>query len=74
MHIQVVMDHSGDTRHPFNPTDATAVKNAQHLFLDLTRKGFSAVALGKDGKPGQLLREFDADVEETLFIPRLQGG
>ena len=68
------MDRSGDTRHSFDPADAAAVKNAQQLFLDLTGKGFSAVALGKDGKPGNLLREFDATVEETLFIPRLQGG
>jgi len=40
----------------------------------LTGKGFRAVALGKDGQPGKLLRNFDAEAEETLFIPQMQGG
>ena len=74
MHIQIVMDRSGDTRHSFDPTDTAAVKDAQQRFLELTGKAFSAVALGRNGKPGNLLREFDAAVEETLFVPRLQGG
>jgi hypothetical protein len=32
------------------------------------------VALGKDGGQGRLLGRFDPHVEETLFIPQLQGG
>jgi hypothetical protein len=32
------------------------------------------VALGRDGGPGKLLRKFDREVEQTLFIPQLQGG
>ena len=74
MHIQIVMDRSGDTRHSFNPADAAAVAHAQQRFHDLTGKGFRAVALAKDGQPGTLLREFDATVEETLFLPQLRGG
>jgi hypothetical protein len=74
MHMQIVMDQSGDTRHSFDPADAAAVTDAQQRFHDLTRKGFRAVALAKDGRPGTLLREFDTTVEETLFMPQLRGG
>jgi hypothetical protein len=32
------------------------------------------VALIGDGSPGKLSRKFDKEVEQTLFIPQLQGG
>ncbi len=47
---------------------------AEERFRELTGKGFRAVALGKDGGPGELLEKFDPNVEQTLFIPQLQGG
>ena len=74
MQVQIVMDRSGDTRHEFDAADASAVALAERRFRELTGKGFRAVALGKDGDPGELLRTFDPTVEETLFILQLQGG
>jgi hypothetical protein len=74
MAIQIVMDRSGDTRHEFDKADANTVALAEERFRQLTGKGFRAVALGKDGGPGELMRSFDPEVEETLFIPQLQGG
>jgi hypothetical protein len=32
------------------------------------------VALAKDNGQGRLVGRFDPQVEETLFIPQLQGG
>jgi len=74
MRLQIVMDRSGDTRHSFDSVDAAAVESARRRFGELTERGFRAVALARDGKPGALLREFDPTIEETLFIPQLQGG
>jgi hypothetical protein len=74
MNVQIVMDHSGDTRHEFDPANAEDVLRAKERFRQLTNNGFRAVALGKDGGPGTLLRQFDVEAERTLFIPRLQGG
>ncbi len=68
------MDRNGDTRREFDVADSTAVALAEARFRELTGKGFRAVALGKDGKPGELISEFDRKVEQTLFIPQLQGG
>jgi hypothetical protein len=74
MGVQIVMDRSGDTRHEFDVTDARAVGLAERRFKELTGKGFRAVALTKDGDQGRLVGRFDPNVEETLFIPQLQGG
>ena len=73
MHSQIIMDCHGDTRHEFDPADTTVV-DAEVRFRELTGKGFRAVALGKAGEPGRVLRSFDPTAEETLFIPQLQGG
>ena len=74
MSVQIVMDRSGDTRHEFDAADVKALARAEERFQELTGKGFRAVALGKDGERGELLRDFDPAVEQTLFIPQLQGG
>jgi hypothetical protein len=74
MGVQIVMDRKGDTRHEFDATDATAIALAKQRFEELTGLGFRAVALGKDGSPGELIRAFNPKVEQTLFIPQLQGG
>jgi hypothetical protein len=67
-----IMDRNGDTRHAFDPSHAKAIAAAEERFKKLTGRGF--VALGKDGGPGKLIRAFDPNVEETLFIPQLRGG
>jgi hypothetical protein len=74
MGVQIVMDRNGDTRYEFDVSDATAIALAEERFKELTGRGFRAVALGKDGEPGALIGKFDQKVEETLFIPQLQGG
>jgi hypothetical protein len=74
MHVHIVMDHHGDTRHEFDPANVEAVAGAELRFRELTGKGFRAVALGRGGEPGRLLEDFDKQAEQTLFIPQLQGG
>ena len=74
MNLQIVMDSCGDTRHEFDPANSVSIGEAAARFRQLTDEGYRAVALGKAGQPGTLLREFDAKVEQTLFIPQLQGG
>lgn len=74
MPTQIILDRTGDTRHTFDAADHAAVAEAEARFRELTGKGFRAAALGENGKPGRLLKEFDPTVERTLFIPALQGG
>jgi hypothetical protein len=73
MRAQIVMDTSGDTRHPFDPDDAMAVAEAEKRFAELTGVGFIAAKRTGNGT-SELIRHFDPTVQETLFIPRLVGG
>ena len=73
MATQIVMDHSGDSRHTFSLSDAEALVRAEERFTELTGKGFTAAV--RTG-PGEVTRigSFDPTAEETLFFPRIVGG
>jgi hypothetical protein len=42
MPTQIVMDHTGDTRHNFDAKDAQAILSAEQRFKKLTGRGFTA--------------------------------
>ncbi|WFU74849.1 hypothetical protein [Bradyrhizobium sp. CB2312] len=73
MALQIVMDHSGDSRHFFDNSNAEALAEAERHFLQFTLKGYTAAV--RKG-PGEITRisAFDPTAEETLFFPRLVGG
>lgn len=73
MAAQIVMDHTGDTRHEFDPKDAAAIAAAEARFKELTGLGFTAATRTGPGK-AELARSFDPTAPETIFFPRLQGG
>jgi hypothetical protein len=73
MATQIVMDNTGDTKHQFDLADDSAVAEAERRFRELTGAGFTAAKRLGDGKTA-VLRTFDPTAEQTLFIPRLQGG
>jgi hypothetical protein len=73
MATQIVMDHTGDSRHHFDVADARSVAEAEERFKILTGAGFTAAKRLAEGK-SEILKSFDPTAEETLFIPRLKGG
>jgi len=73
MATQIVMDHTGDTRHTFDAKDARALLKAEERFKELTLVGYTAAVRTTPGK-AELVRTFDPTAEETLFFPRLIGG
>ena len=73
MNVQIVMDTSGDTRHQFDPENASAVAEAERRFIELTGAGFIAAKRTGIGA-SELMRQFDPTAQETVFIPRLVGG
>jgi hypothetical protein len=73
MATQIVMDHSGDSRHEFDAQDTEALLEAETRFKDLTGAGFTAATRNRSGEPA-ITRAFDPTAEETLFFPRLVGG
>ena len=73
MAIQIVMDHTGDSRHYFNSDDTKALSEAEERFKSLIEDGYTAAARDPAGK-ATVTRSFDPAAEETLFFPRLVGG
>ena len=73
MATQIVMDHTGDTRHYFDAKDSQALAKAEERFKELTRLGFTA-AVRTAASEVTRVRSFDPTAEETLFFPRLVGG
>jgi len=73
MATQIVMDHTGDTRHSFNPDDVQALAKAEKRFNELTGMGFTAAVRTGPGEVSKIA-SFDPSAEETLFFPRLVGG
>src|SRR5258705_8600669 len=64
MAIQIVMDRTGDSRHPFNPDDAHELAEAEQRFYELTKVGFTAAVRTGPGQVSQI-RSFDPTAEET---------
>ncbi|MBI5263542.1 MAG: hypothetical protein HY852_17175 [Bradyrhizobium sp.] len=73
MAMQIVMDHTGDTRHYFSTNDPEALAKAERRFKELTGLGFTAAVRTGSGEVSKI-RSFDPNAEETLFFPRLVGG
>jgi hypothetical protein len=73
MATQIVMDRTGDSRHPFDPKDAQELSKSEQRFYELTKVGFTAAIRTGPSQVSQI-RSFDPNAEETLFFPRLVGG
>jgi hypothetical protein len=73
MAIQIVMDHTGDTRYNFHAADAKALLKAEERFKELNLVGFTAAVRTFAGEVA-IARTFDPTAEETVFFRRLVGG
>ena len=71
MAIQIVMDRSGDSRHPFDPNDAQELAKAEQRFYELTKVGFTAAVRTGPGRVSQIrsfLSQAGGRVSETLHV------
>ncbi|MDH2341515.1 hypothetical protein [Bradyrhizobium sp. SSUT77] len=73
MATQIVMDHTGDSRHFFEHDDPKGLAAAERRFKELTGQGFTAATRAAAGDL-KVTRSFDPTADETLFYPRLVGG
>lgn len=75
MSVMEVMDPTGDTKIIWDAANEDEVENARRTFDDLKKKGFIAYSVkGKNGKKGEIIREFDPDAERLIMAPPMQGG
>lgn len=76
MPVQIVPSReTGDTRFDFKVDNEAEVKKAMERFDDLVKnQKRTAVALGQNGQDDRIIRAFDPNVEQTVFLPALRGG
>jgi hypothetical protein len=69
-----VLDPTGHTRTTWDSERADEVAAARSQFEELTRKGFKAFRVKKDGSEGEPMKKFDADAEKMILVPPVEGG
>lgn len=70
----VILDHTGDTRIIWDPDKPDEVAQAKETFTKLRAKGYLAYSVNRKGDKGDVLREFNADVEKMILAPPTVGG
>jgi len=63
----------GDLAIEFSPDDEAAVALAKQRFEALIKDGHIAIAGGKDGQPGCVVRDFNPE-DDIVFQPQIIGG
>lgn len=70
-----VLDRTGETRLTWDAENENEVNAVRELFENLKGKGFSAYSVkGKKGEKGELIKEFDPELELIIMSPRMVGG
>lgn len=71
-----IMDHTGHSTEAFDLADAASLAAAQAKFDELVSERKFRAAKPKPGSPGthELVKSFDPEAEQMLFIPQLKGG
>ena len=72
MSVQILMDHTGESRIEFDLADEAAVGKAAERFAKLTGLGYTAAEKTGPGT-SRKVTEFDPTATEVLFMPRLVG-
>jgi hypothetical protein len=74
-HELAILDHTGDTKVKYDPTDTASTQEAQKAWDDAKAKGYLAYAVrGGDGSSAEVLREFDPTAPQIVMSPQLVGG
>jgi predicted glycosyltransferase len=70
-----IMGVTGDTKILWDADNKDEVDNARETFNRLKKKGYLAYTVkGKNGDKGEILKEFDPDVERIIMAPAPTGG
>ena len=69
-----VMDHTGDTKIIWNPSNADEVAAAKATFDSLRKKGYVAYLVQPGGDKGIAVVEFNPSAEKLILTPPLIGG
>jgi hypothetical protein len=69
-----VMSENGDDRVIWDRTDPAQVREAYSKFGDFMSRGYTAYAVGDDGRKGHRIDTFDPSLQEVLLVPATKPG
>lgn len=69
-----VLDHTGDTKHMWDPNNPAEVHSAREVFENLKLKGFQAFSVKPGGEKDAVIREFDPAAGKIIMAPPIRGG
>jgi len=70
----IVLNHTGDMKLIWDGEKRAEVSAAKDMFDSMKTKGYLAYTVDKKGNKGEVLREFDAELEKIIMTPPMQGG
>lgn len=69
------LNRKGDTKTLWDKDNPDEVAIAKRTFEDFKRKGYLAyTVVGKKGDKGEIIREFDPELERIIFVRANVGG
>ena len=69
-----ILGREGDTKVIWDSENVEEVAQARKTFDELTKKGFSAFSVKRDGEKGGRLAKFESGEEKMILVPALRGG
>lgn len=69
-----VLDSTGHTRTTWDGENEAEVSAARAQFEQLTKKGYKAFRVKRDGGEGEPMKSFDPDAEKMILVPPVAGG
>lgn len=69
-----VMDATGHTKHIWDADNDAEVVAAREIYNQLTKKGYRAFHVKKDGEEGKQMSGFDPEAEKMILVPPIVGG
>jgi hypothetical protein len=69
-----VMDNTGDTKYIWDIDNQVEVDIAEETFNSLKAKNYIAYTVGRSGKKGEVIKDFDPELGKIIMIPPVVGG
>lgn len=74
-HELCVMDPvAGDIKTIWDKNNPDEVSSAETQFKKMTKKGYLAYMVKKDGEKGEQITSFDPEAEKIILTPPVRGG
>lgn len=70
----LTLDHTGHSRHIWDPNIPAEVDAAKEHFKSLKSKGYIAYRVKGDGEAGEVMTKFEPDAGKVILSPPMAGG